>query len=140
MTLEVTYKTDLHDIDWDEMKSTLAEDRFDNGRTASELRESFENSRASVVALLDDRIVGTARALSDGVCSAYIVDVWTLSTYRRRGIARKMMGMLQETLYGQHVYLFTDDAVDFYKAVGFEEQAVGLGKIVGTWLRRDAQR
>src|SRR5258707_3877288 len=34
-----------------------------------------------------DHLVGMARLLSDGVCNAYLVDVWTLSSYRRRGIA-----------------------------------------------------
>lgn len=65
--------------------------------------------------------MGTARALSDGVCNAYIVDVWTYSEYRHQGIARKMMEIITEELPGQHVYLFTDNSVDFYKKLGFAE-------------------
>jgi hypothetical protein len=37
-------------------------------------------------------------------------------------------------LKGQHVYLFTDDVVDFYKKLGFVEQPVGMSQVVGTWL------
>ena len=32
-----------------------------------------------------------ARLLSDGVCNAYLVDVWTMSVYRRQGIASRMI-------------------------------------------------
>lgn len=106
--------------------------------TPEELRESFERSYAAVVAYDEGgRIVGTARVLSDGVCNAYVVDVWTLSEYRRRGVARTMLGMLEARLEGQHVYLFTDDAADFYKKLGYAEQPTGLSKVVGRWLRRE---
>ena len=132
---EITYTTELGGVDWAEMKATLAADDFDNGRTPGQLRESFENSRAAVVAYDAGRIVGTARALSDGVCNAYVVDVWTLSPYRGRGVARRMMGRLEEGLRGQHVYLFSDDAVEFYKKLGYREQPTGLSKVVGEWLR-----
>jgi ribosomal protein S18 acetylase RimI-like enzyme len=122
------------------MKATLAEDNFDNGRTPEQLRSSFENSYATVIAHDGLQIVGTARVLSDGVCNAYVVDVWTLSRYRNRGVARKMMEMLEATLTGQHVYLFTDDAINFYKKVGFREQPTGMGKVIGTWLQKLANQ
>lgn len=133
---EVSYTTTLDGVDWEEMKSTLAADRFDNGRTPEELRVSFRNSYLSVIAYSGGRIIGTVRVLSDGVCNAYVVDVWTLSEYRNRGIARTMMGMLEEKLDGQHVYLFTDDAAEFYRKLGYKEDGVGMGKVVGQWLRR----
>lgn len=137
MSDQVNYSTALENVDWQEMKSTLAADHFDNGRTPRQLRESFENSYATVIVYANKRIIGTARVLSDGVCNAYIVDVWTLSAYRRRGIARTMMEMLLAKLEGQHVYLFTDDAVEFYSQLGFKPQPVGLSKVVGQWLRGD---
>ncbi|NEQ27056.1 MAG: GNAT family N-acetyltransferase [Microcoleus sp. SIO2G3] len=135
MADEVTYKTDLKQVDWQVMKSTLASDAFDNGRSPSQLQTSFENSFATVVAYAGDRIIGTARALSDGVCNAYVVDVWTLTQYRKRGIASVMMKLLLAKLQGQHVYLFTDDSIEFYEKLGFEIQPTGLGKVVGQWLR-----
>ncbi len=132
---EILYRTDLRDVDWARMKSLLTEDDFDNGRTPEQLRESFEQSRVAVVAYDGDRIVGTARALSDGVCNAYVVDVWTYTPYRRRGVARAMLAALEARLRGQHVYLFTDDAADFYRGLGFREQPTGMSKVVGAWLR-----
>ncbi|HMF57349.1 MAG TPA: GNAT family N-acetyltransferase [Pyrinomonadaceae bacterium] len=135
MSGEIKYRTDLIDVDWVQMKTTLSEDNFDNGRTPEQLRISFENSHLAVIAYDNDRIIGTARVLSDGICNAYVVDVWTLSAYRRRGIARKMMETLEARLEGQHVYLFSDDAVEFYERLGFGKQPTGLSKVVGEWLK-----
>ncbi|MBN2501768.1 MAG: GNAT family N-acetyltransferase [Anaerolineales bacterium] len=130
----ITYKTDLEGVDWTALKSLLEEDDFDNGRTPEKLKQSFENSRAVVFALDGARVIGKARALSDGVCNAYVVDVWTYSPYRNRGIASMMMECLMEKLPGQHVYLFTDDAEAFYEKLGFRRQGIGLFKVVGQWL------
>ena len=65
------------------------------------------------------------------------MDVWTLSAYRRQGIASAMMRRLLDRMPGQHVYLFSDDAADFYKKVGFVERPVGLEVVVGRWLEND---
>jgi ribosomal protein S18 acetylase RimI-like enzyme len=125
-------------INWIEMKETLVEDHFDNLRTPEQYRTSFENSAAFVVAYdAHGRITGTARAISDGVCNAYIVDVWTRSDLRRRGIASEMMRNILRRLPGQHVYLFTGDAVDFYTTLGFKSQETGMGRVVGRWLDPD---
>lgn len=135
--MPITYKRDLAGVDWDAMKAILIEDNFDNGRTPEQLRASFENSYSTCIAYADQQIAGTVRVLSDGVCNAYIVDVWTLSAYRRQGIARAMIEQLLVELPGQHVYLFTDDVPEFYKKLGFRERPVGMEKVVGTWLVND---
>ena len=134
---EITYRTDLGGVDWAQMKATLSGDDFDNGRTPGQLRESFENSYAAVVAVDGEAIVGTARALSDGVCNAYVVDVWTFSPYRGRGVARAMLAALESRLRGQHVYLFTEGAADFYRRLGFAEHPTGMSKVVGEWLKNE---
>ncbi|MGB0388982.1 MAG: N-acetyltransferase, partial [Ardenticatenaceae bacterium] len=75
ITQRITYQTDLQNINWHHLKAILAADRFDNGRTPCQLKQSFANSYATVFALVDGQVIGKARALSDGVCNAYIVDV-----------------------------------------------------------------
>jgi GNAT superfamily N-acetyltransferase len=122
-------------VDWSEMKSAVAADDFDNGRTPDQLRRSFEASHVACVAYADAAMVGTARAISDGVCNAYVIDVWTRSDMRRRGIARRMLAVLESRLSGQHVYLFSDDMADVYRACGYRDRPVGLEKVVGTWLQ-----
>ena len=132
----VHYKRDLDDIDWAEMKDTLREDKFDNGRTETQYKRSFENSFTTCVSFLDGKIIGTGRALSDGVGNAYVVDVWTLSKHRRKGIASRMMELLREDLQGQHVYLQTDDdTLEFYVSLGFKRRPTGMDIVVGDYLK-----
>lgn len=131
---EIVYRADLDHVDWTEMKSTLYRDDFDNGRSPEQLKKSFENSYATCIAYANNQIIGTARVLSDGVCNAYLVDVWTLSAYRRQGIATTMIQKLLSRLKGQHVYLFTDDVPELYAKLGFVEQPIGMGQVIGTWL------
>lgn len=132
----ITYTQTTHGIDWKRLTADLQADDFDNGRTPDELRRSFENSAVAAFAWDGDRVIGKARALSDGVCNAYVVDVWTHSDYRRRGIASRLMRLLEAGLDGQHIYLFTDDAEGFYHQLGYRRQGTGMGLVVGRWLRR----
>jgi predicted GNAT family acetyltransferase len=127
---------DLAGVDWSAVKADLAWDRFDNGRTAEELSRSFAASAHVCLAWAEGRVVGTARVLADGVCNAYLVDVWTASTHRRQGIASAMVADLLGRVPGHHVALFTDDAEALYARLGFEVEATGMSMIVGTWLNR----
>jgi ribosomal protein S18 acetylase RimI-like enzyme len=116
----------------------LVADHFANGRPPAQLERSFVNSHSTCLAYLDGRIVGTARVLSDSVCNAYLVDVWTLSHCRRRGIAREMLRRLLEPLRGQHVYLQADDDnIEFYRKLGFSEQPSGMRRVIGQWLANE---
>ena len=133
--MTIRYRSDLEGIAWSTLKAALAADNFDNGRTPEQLQRSFENSFAVSIAWLDEQIVGTARVLSDQVCNAYLVDVWTASPFRKHGIAREMITRLGHLLHGQHVYLQADgDSVDFYRRLGFREQPAGMSCVVGHWL------
>jgi ribosomal protein S18 acetylase RimI-like enzyme len=133
-TTPIVYQIDLEHVDWQAMRDILIADDFDNGRSVEQYERSFKNTAVACVAYADGQIIGTARALSDGVCNAYIVDVWTYSPYRRRGVARTMIQQLLDRLPGQHVYLFTDDVPEFYRKIGFQERGIGLEIVVGHWL------
>lgn len=128
--------TDTGEIDWVALRQALIDDRFDNGRTAHEYEASARGSHRNVYALLDQEIVGNARVLSDGVCNAYIVDVWTRSDLRRRGIGAAMIRLLLQACEGQHVHLVTEDQRAFYAEIGFSVEEIGMSQVVGSWLRR----
>ena len=133
-TSEIVYTTRLDGMDWAALKATLQADAFHDGRSPEQYERSFRQSHLVCLALAYQQIIGTARVLSDGVCSAYIVDVWTHSAYRHRGIGSAIMRLLLEQLPGQHVYLFTDDAMRFYEQLGFRPQPTGMSLVVGRWL------
>ena len=133
--MAITYRSNLEGVNWDALRKDLIEDDFHNGRTSHQLKLSFENSAHQVLARDKSRVIATARLLSDGVGNAYIVDVWTQKNYQRQGIASRLIKMLIEAVPGQHIYLQTDeDALPFYKHLGFKEQPRGLSLISGNYL------
>ena len=138
--MTIRYDDSTNGIDWDEAKADLAADDFDNGRSAAALRRSFESSQHVAFARDGTRVVAMARMLSDGVCNAYVVDVWTHSAYRRQGVASTLMRMLAERVHGQHIGLQTDDAQDFYRSLGYKPQPEFWSLVVGRWLDNDANR
>lgn len=130
----ITFHDHTRGVDWEALRRDLISDRFHNGRTTAQLEASFENSQHVAMAFEGARCIGNARALSDGVGNAYILDVWTHSDYRLTGIGRKMVDMLTAAVAGQHVYLQTEDALGFWAAMGFRPQPHGLSLVVGTYL------
>ena len=136
----VRIDSSLDGIDWAAAKADLAADDFDNGRSPEALRRSFEQSQHVAIARDGDRVVGMARLLSDGVCNAYAVDVWTASSHRRLGIASATMRRLIETVPGQHIGLQTDNAQPFYESLGFRPQPEFWSLVSGRWLDNDANR
>ena len=137
---DVTVDGSLGGIDWAAMKRDLAADDFDNGRSPAALRLSFERSQHVAIARDGDLVVGTARLLSDGVCNAYLVDVWTRSSHRRRGIGSRMVEQLCAAVPGHHVGLQTEDAQAFYTSLGFKPQPEFWSRVVGKWLDNEANR
>ena len=138
--MAITFDAVLEGIDWERAKADLAADAFDNGRSAEALRRSFESSQHVAFARDGDRVVGMARMLSDGVCNAYVVDVWTHSAHRRKGIGSTLMRMLAEQVPGQHIGLQADDAQEFYRSLGYAAQPEFWSLVVGRWLDNDANR
>ena len=138
--MAVRIDSSLDGIDWAKVKADLISYEFDNGRSPEALRRSFEQSQHVAIARDGDRVVGTARLLSDGVCNAYIVDVWTALSHRRQGIASRMMRLLIAAVPGQHVGLQTDDAQPLYESLGFRPQPEFWFLVSGSWLDNDANR
>jgi ribosomal protein S18 acetylase RimI-like enzyme len=67
-----------------------------------------------------DRLVGFARAISDGVATAYLSSVMVDPDYRRRGVGR---AMVQRILQGREDIKFVlhsnQGATAYYAAIGF---------------------
>ncbi|CAN5622027.1 hypothetical protein BH10ACT8_BH10ACT8_14540 [soil metagenome] len=138
--LEIVVDDRVDAVDWNRAKADLAADDFDNGRSALALRRSFEQSQHVALAWLDGRLIGMARMLSDGVCNSYLLDVWTSSEFRRRGVATAMVGHLAGEVPGQHIGLQTDDAQAFYSGLGFRQQPDFMSLVVGEWLDNEANQ
>lgn len=133
---EIVFSSNIEGVDWAALKAALAADQFDNGRTPEEYRRSHENSHAVIFGRCNGEFVANGRILSDGVCNAYLVDIWTASPHRRRGLGRETVKRLVATVPGQHVALFTEDMQAFYATLGFRPQQGGMSQVIGNWLGR----
>lgn len=132
----IAVRDDLEGVDWAALSQALTADQFNNGRTPEELRRSFENSYATAIVGGGGEVIATARILADGVCNAWLVDVWTASAQRRRGVGSAVVRRLLEKVPGHHVGLFTEERRDFYARLGFAEERTGMSLVVGNWLNR----
>lgn len=67
-----------------------------------------------------DRLVGFARAISDGVATAYLSTVMVDPDHRRRGVGRALVAQLMRGRDDIKFVLHTrPDAAAFYAALGF---------------------
>ena len=67
-------------------------------------------------------MVGFARAISDGLCVAYLDDVYVVARLRRRGIGLAIVDFMINNGAGANFrwMLHTDDAHAFYARAGFK--------------------
>lgn len=85
------------------------------------LRRLVEASQRAVVAVMDDEIVGFARAITDGISNGYISVVVVGEPYRRRGIGQALVKSLIG-LEPQITWLLRagrSGAAEFFAKLGF---------------------
>jgi ribosomal protein S18 acetylase RimI-like enzyme len=95
-------------------------------RSMDDMQIAVEHSNPVITAWDDDRLIGFARATSDGVFRATIWDVVIHCDYQGLGLGRKLV----ETLLGhpimnrvERVYLMTTNQQKFYERIGFVENS-----------------
>lgn len=90
------------------------------GGDAASLAKVIAGSRWVVTAWDDGALVGFARAISDGVTTAYVTDVVVADTHRRRGIGT---GLMHQLLEGRDAIQFVlraePELRPFYRSLGF---------------------
>ncbi|MCL2381109.1 MAG: GNAT family N-acetyltransferase [Treponema sp.] len=85
----------------------------------------IQGSFCFAVASTNGRLIGMGRAISDGVCDAYIQDVSVLSEFRGRGIGALIVDELVKCLKSKHInwigLISEPKAVSFYQRYGFSQ-------------------
>nr|WP_324603551.1 GNAT family N-acetyltransferase [Pseudanabaena biceps] len=95
-------------------------------RTQAGLAIALANSKPVVTVWDGDRLIGHARATSDGIYRATIFDVVIHPDYRGSGLGRKLV---QTVLAHPHicnverVYLMTTNQQKFYEQIGFQQNS-----------------
>ncbi len=122
----ITYKTTKENINWEEVAGVLKRSQLAD-RTPKEQEIIFGNSYAVVFVYDDNRIIGVARALSDGLSQAAIYNVALDEEYQGGGIGRMMLEKLMEQLKGQNIILYTHpQTVELYEHFGFRRAATAM--------------
>jgi N-acetylglutamate synthase-like GNAT family acetyltransferase len=91
-------------------------------RRVEDLQVAIERSEPVVSAWDEDKLIGFARATSDGIYRAAIWDVAIDPDYQRLGLGRKLVETVLAHPYIQRVeriYLFTTHHQHFYERLGF---------------------
>ena len=94
------------------------------GRSVRDLRRMLAGSAAVVSLWRGRRLVGFARASSDGVFRAVLWDVVIPEDLQGQGLGRQLVEALLNTpqLRGvERVYLMTTNSAGFYHQLGFEQ-------------------
>ncbi|MDX9827106.1 MAG: GNAT family N-acetyltransferase [Spirochaetia bacterium] len=122
---KIRYSDRLEEMDFDRMSAMLSQAHWCQGIGAEELRISAENSSLQVGAFNEKGLqIGCARAISDKVRFAYVIDVFVDEAYRGKGIASEMMRFMLDNPSMKRVYqwfLITKDAHPLYRKVGFTD-------------------
>ncbi|GAB4239279.1 MAG: hypothetical protein Kow00121_66020 [Elainellaceae cyanobacterium] len=93
-------------------------------RRLEDLEVALAHSKPIVTAWDGDRLIGFARATSDGVYRATIWDVIVHPDYQGAGIGRRLVEtvlMHPHVNRVERVYLMTTNQQKFYQRIGFEE-------------------
>lgn len=126
---KVTYARD--GVDWAALADIYARAPLVE-RSPDELRRAFANSYVCCFARVDGRLVGAARAMSDGVYYATVLDVAVDPGFQGAGIGRMMMRALLRRLPFAKVFLTTVPGKEgFYEKLGFLHQTNAMGRYAG---------
>lgn len=92
------------------------------------IREIFMNSTHIVLAIFEGKVIGFARAMSDGVFNAAIYDVVVNKNYQNKQIGINMLNyLLKEIGSLSCIHLIsTKGNLEFYQKVGFKKLKTGM--------------
>ncbi|WP_068984550.1 GNAT family N-acetyltransferase [Bacillus sp. RS11] len=92
------------------------------------IKKVFNESTHQVFAVEDNKIIGFARALSDGVFNAAIYDVVVHKDYQGRGIARILLEDIMKQLEDVSCIqlIATTGNEPFYEKMGFKKLKTGM--------------
>jgi predicted GNAT family N-acyltransferase len=120
--------SDRHEeVDLEQLQELLKIGAFwANERTVDGLAIALSNSKPVVTVWDGDRLIGHARATSDGIYRATIWDVVIAPDYRGAGLGRKLVQTVlahPNICDVERVYLMTTHRQKFYEQIGFQQNS-----------------
>ncbi len=127
------YKIGIDCIDWQQLFQIYDEVGLVAGygktKDHDKIRKAFEQSYKVVTAWRNEKLIGAARMLSDGVCYGMIFDVGVLPEYQKLGIGKGLIaGLLKEN---EHLCIHLTSTFgneEFYRKLGFKHHKTAFAK------------
>ena len=112
----ITYNNKLDNINYNELNSLL-ENAFNNKRDVNKTRNEFENSQYVLFAYDDNKLIGCARLITDGVGEALLLNVAVNKEYQGKGIAKRIISNLAKDADGYDIFIHANPkSYSFYNS------------------------
>jgi len=115
------------EVDLHQLQKLLRDSAFwAKERTLDGLAIALSNSKPVVTIWDEEKLIGHARATSDGIYRATIWDVVVDPHYRGTGLGRKLVQTVlahPHVCHVERVYLMTTHQQNFYKQIGFKHNS-----------------
>jgi len=87
------------------------------------IKGMIENSNLIVTALIDNKLIGIARAVTDFNYCCYLSDLAVDTKYQKKGIGKQLIAKVQEQLNDKCkiILLSAPDAKEYYPKIGFTQ-------------------
>jgi ribosomal protein S18 acetylase RimI-like enzyme len=131
--MKFTYKTGCGSVDWAQLTELYRQVGLVAGYgkkgDSRAIERAFRSSFRVVTAWHNARLIGAARALSDGVCNSTLFDVGVLPEFQKRGVGRGLMQALMAGLEHTRLYLTSTFGNEpFYRKLGFKRHKTAMAK------------
>jgi len=121
-------------VNWQELERLFERTNL-SGRKGDKLRRAFLNSPVVCYAHDGARLVGAARAITDGEYHAFVYDVVVDPSYQGRGLGTKIVQSLLDRLpVWRTMLVAAPDVQPFYARVGFAPYPDVMARLDRTWL------
>ncbi len=129
----ISYKIGLEHINWDKLfdlyKRAGLLRRFIESGEFNKIHEAFKRSYKVVTAWDGEKLIGSCRMLSDGICYGTVFDLGVLPEYQKKGIGRELINLLLKGEEHMPIHLTsTFGNEDFYKKLGFKKHKTAYSK------------
>jgi len=120
MDTDLELLSDHSVIDWAELAALLGATGLLGKQTPDFVERVFRKSYTATYAFRKGKLVGTGRAISDGVKSSALYDIAVLPEFQRQGIGTRIVEDLLSKLPSNSVLLVSSPGLcGFYKRLGF---------------------
>lgn len=125
--IQVRYEESVENADYEQINKLLEKAFGGHERDINVTKGAFENSRYYEFAYDGDKLIGCARAVSDGIGQGFILNVAIDPDYQGLHLGWNVVSKLSEQMKGQNIFLNTHPGgVGFYNRAGFRRNKTAL--------------